>query len=106
MRDRSFDMARNSPRIQRRDVDRYLTLWNKNFIGWLCAFAAPHPNGKSGIGGWIARIRDEKIRFTYHLLHATACRAGRSIRIAIHLRARCAVTWAGDAELGCLSHSC
>jgi len=48
--------------VQRGDVGRYLALWHTDFIGWPCAFAAPHPNRKSGIGGWVAQSRDERIR--------------------------------------------
>lgn len=49
--------------VQAGDVDRYLTLWHDKFIGWPCG--SDHPSGKSNIGNWVKRIRDEKVRYRY-----------------------------------------
>lgn len=49
------------------DVDRYLTLWHEDFIGWPCAMHAMHPYGKASIGTWVQEIRDEKVNFTYRI---------------------------------------
>ncbi len=54
--------------VQSGDVDSYLTLWHEDFIGWPCAAGLDsHPAGKSTIGDWVRRIRDEEPRFTYDL---------------------------------------
>jgi hypothetical protein len=53
--------------VQAGDVDRYLTLWHEDFIGWPCAMDAMHPLGKGSIGTWVEEIRDEKVRFTYRI---------------------------------------
>jgi hypothetical protein len=53
--------------VQGGDVDRYLTLWHEDFIGWPCAFGALHPVGKDSIGSWVERIRDEELKFTYKI---------------------------------------
>lgn len=55
--------------VQHGDEDSYLALWHKDFIGWPCAFNAPHPVGKSTVGAWVGQIRDQKIRFTYAMQH-------------------------------------
>jgi len=53
--------------VQAGDVDRYLTLWHDDFIGWPCAWGALHPVGKASIGSWVERIRDEKLKLTYRI---------------------------------------
>ncbi len=49
--------------VQNGDVDRYLTLWHENFVGWPCALGQAHPARKSTIGDWVRRIRVENYRW-------------------------------------------
>jgi hypothetical protein len=51
--------------VEAGDVERYLTLWHDRFVGWPCG--SDHPSGKSTIGDWVKRIRDEKMRYRYSL---------------------------------------
>ena len=44
------------------DVEKYLTLWHKDFAGWPCH--EDHPAGKSTIGSWVQEIRDKRVTFT------------------------------------------
>ena len=44
------------------DVENYVTLWHEKFIGWPCD--QEHPMRKPSIGGWVQKIRDEKIQVT------------------------------------------
>ncbi len=53
--------------VQAGDVDRYLSLWHEDFIGWPCAFEALHPVGKDQISSWVERIRDQKLKLTYRI---------------------------------------
>ncbi|MFO1408329.1 MAG: nuclear transport factor 2 family protein [Steroidobacteraceae bacterium] len=52
------------------DVENYVTLWDARFIGWPCD--QPHPLGKSGIGDWVRKIRDEHIKVDANLVHEGA----------------------------------
>lgn len=53
--------------VEAGDVDRYLTLWHEDFIGWPCAMNAMHPLGKESIGAWVEEIRDQKVKFAYRI---------------------------------------
>lgn len=44
------------------DVEGYVALWHEKFIGWPCD--QEHPLRKSSIGGWVQKIRDQKIQVT------------------------------------------
>src|ERR1035437_848327 len=48
--------------VKAADVEKYLTLWNKDFHGWPCGDL--HPATKATIGDWVREIHDRKIRFT------------------------------------------
>jgi hypothetical protein len=48
--------------VKAADVEKYLTLWNKDFRGWPCA--DEHPATKANISDWVRDIRDKKVRFT------------------------------------------
>lgn len=47
------------------DVERYLTLWHEDFVGWPCD--QPHPMRKESVGAWVQRVRDEGLRVEYAL---------------------------------------
>jgi ketosteroid isomerase-like protein len=51
--------------VQAGDVEKYLTLWHDDFVGWPCS--ALHPSRKANIGDWVRAIRDEEIQLTYEL---------------------------------------
>ena len=44
--------------VKAADVEKYLTLWNKDFRGWPCD--DEHPATKANIGDWVRDIRDKK----------------------------------------------
>jgi hypothetical protein len=48
--------------VEAGDVERYRTLWHEKFIGWPCD--QDHPVRKASIGGWVKKVRDEKITVT------------------------------------------
>jgi hypothetical protein len=56
------------------DVEKYLTLWNKDFRGWPCNDL--HPATKANISDWVRDIRDKKIRFTSALSKEGATSVG------------------------------
>ena len=47
------------------DVEKYLTLWHDEFVGWPCS--ASQPSRKTNIGDWVREIRDEQVQVTYEL---------------------------------------
>lgn len=47
------------------DVEKYLSLWHDDFVGW--PGDAVHPSRKANIGYWVRAIRDQKIDATYVL---------------------------------------
>ena len=51
--------------VQDGDVEKYVSLWHDDFVGWPCS--AIHPSRKANIGDWVRAIRDEKIEVTYEL---------------------------------------
>jgi hypothetical protein len=60
--------------VKAADVEKYLTLWNKDFRGWPCGDL--HPATKATIGDWVREIHDRKIRFTSGLVREGATSAG------------------------------
>ncbi|MFI5243893.1 MAG: DUF4440 domain-containing protein [Gemmatimonadales bacterium] len=60
--------------VKAADVEKYLTLWNKDFRGWPCA--DEHPATKANIGDWVRDIRDKKVRFTSALSKEGATSVG------------------------------
>ena len=59
------------------DVDRYVSLWHENFIGWPCG--QEHPMGKASIGDWVQKIRDQRIDVAYQLTHEGAQNVGNTV---------------------------
>lgn len=45
--------------VQAGDVENFVKLWHKDFIGWPCD--QDHPLRKTSIGNWVQEIRDNKI---------------------------------------------
>ena len=60
--------------VKAADVEKYLTLWNKDFRGWPCA--DEHPATKVNISDWVRDIRDKKVRFTSALSKEGATSVG------------------------------
>jgi hypothetical protein len=60
--------------VKAADVEKYLTLWNKDFRGWPCGDL--HPATKANIGDWVREIRDKKVRFTSALSREGATSVG------------------------------
>jgi hypothetical protein len=60
--------------VKAADVEKYLTLWNKDFRGWPCG--DQHPATKANIGDWVREIRDKKVRFTSALSREGATSVG------------------------------
>jgi ketosteroid isomerase-like protein len=56
------------------DVQRYRDLWHDGFRGWPAD--EPHPITKAGVEGWIAKMRDQKIRMVYALTQEGAADFG------------------------------
>jgi len=52
------------------DVENYLTLWQKDFVGWPCH--EDHPAAKPAIGRWVQEIRDKRVTFTADLTREAA----------------------------------
>ena len=53
--------------VQHADVERYLSLWHEDFIGWPCTAGSLHPVRKDAAGAWIQGIRDQKLRVSVTL---------------------------------------
>ncbi|HET6273251.1 MAG TPA: nuclear transport factor 2 family protein [Bacteroidota bacterium] len=47
------------------EVDKYISLWHEDFVGWPCSTL--QPSRKANIGGWVREIRDKGIKVTYEL---------------------------------------
>lgn len=53
--------------VRQGNVERYLTLWHQDFIGWPCTANSPHPVRKDAARAWIQSIRDQKLRLSVTL---------------------------------------
>ena len=53
--------------VEQADVERYLSLWHADFIGWPCAASSLHPVRKDAAGTWIRSLRDQKLRLSVAL---------------------------------------
>jgi len=53
--------------VREGDVERYLSLWHEDFIGWPCTADSLHPVRKAAAGAWIRSIRDQKSRLSVSL---------------------------------------
>lgn len=47
------------------EVDRYISLWHEDFVGWPCSTLKP--SRKSNIGDYVREIRDKGIKVTFEL---------------------------------------
>ena len=47
------------------NVEEYVALWHDDFVGWPCSSWTP--TGKTDIGAWVERIRDNNWTLTYEL---------------------------------------
>lgn len=47
--------------VREGDVERYLSLWHEDFIGWPCTADSSHPVRKDAAAAWIQGIRDQKL---------------------------------------------
>lgn len=62
-RDEVWTMEENYWRfVKAGDVEKYLTLWHDDFVGWPCG--ALQPSRKMNIGDWVREIRDEEVQVT------------------------------------------
>jgi ketosteroid isomerase-like protein len=71
------------------DVESYLTLWHKDFIGWPCH--TDHPVGKSQVGEWVREIRDKQVAFTAELKREGAQTFGNVV--VVHYRSTMVSTY-------------
>jgi len=71
------------------DVENYLTLWHKDFVGWPCH--TDHPVGRSGVGGWVQEIRNKRITFTADLTREAAQVFGNIV--VVHYRSTMVSTY-------------
>lgn len=71
------------------DVEKYLTLWHEDFVGWPCH--TDHPVGKSRVGGWVQEIRDRKVAFTADLTREAAQAFGDIV--VVHYRSTMVSTY-------------
>lgn len=47
------------------EVDKYVSLWHEDFVGWPCSTL--QPSRKANIGDWVSEIRDKSVKVTFEL---------------------------------------